>query len=76
MWLEFSIQKEFQIKVFSLFCILNYMCAFIVFVASQEKKSEKDAYLKKVQAFCEEKVLRYLLGVFLVCCIQKSMLAS
>ena len=30
-----------------------------------QEKNRKDAYLRiKVQAFCEDKVLRYLLGVF------------
>ena len=33
-------------------------------IYSQEKKSEKRRLFKKVQAFCEEKVLRCLLGVF------------
>ena len=28
------------------------------------KKNQKRRLFKKVQAFCEEKVLRYLLGVF------------
>ena len=32
--------------------------------SSQEKKIRKRRLFKKVQAFCEEKVLRYLLGVF------------
>ena len=31
---------------------------------SQEKKIRKRRLFKKVQAFCEEKVLRCLLGVF------------
>ena len=31
---------------------------------SQDKKSEKRRLFKKIQAFCEEKVLRYKVGVF------------
>ena len=40
--------------------ILRQKCYFRV-----RKKIRKRCLFKKVQAFCEEKVLRYLLGVFL-----------
>ena len=48
----------------------------ICLLAYSQEKIRKRRLFKKVQAFCEEKVLRYLLGVFWYDEAKKPMLAS